>query len=182
MIDLGCGRGEFLDLLAEAGIPASGIDVDAGMVARCREKGHSVERADAVEWLEAQAEGSLGAIFSAQVIEHLPHSVLTRLLELARRALQPGGVLIAETVNPHPIGSFKAFWVDLTHTSPIFPEVAVALCGLAGFRSAEVVFPVGTGELEQDRWVAGEYAVVARTAADGSDDGGRQGAARKEGE
>lgn len=165
VVDLGCGRGEFLDLLAEAGLPATGIDLDEGMVARCREKGHAVEQAGALEWLAAQPEAGLGAIFSAQVIEHLPHADLTRLLELAVRALRPGGVLIAETVNPHPIGSFKAFWVDLTHTSPIFPEVAVALCGLAGFRSAEVVFPGGTGRLEEDRWTQGEFAVVARTAA-----------------
>ena len=164
VLDLGCGRGEFLDLLSEAGVAAAGIDLDEGMVARCREKGHAVERADAIEWLAAQPAGSLGAIFSAQVIEHLPHAELTRLLDLAARVLEPGGVLIAETVNPHPIASFKAFWVDLTHTSPIFPEVAVALCGLAGFQSAEVVFPVGTGSLEEDRWVQGEYAVVARTA------------------
>jgi len=166
VLDLGCGRGEFLDLLAEAGIPATGIDLDEGMIARCREKGHAVERADALEWLASRPAGSLGAIFSAQVIEHLPPADLTRLLELAVRALQPGGVLIAETVNPHPIGSFKAFWTDLTHTSPIFPEVAAALCGLAGFESAEVLFPVGTGSLEEDRWVQGEYAVVARTAGD----------------
>ena len=75
--------------------------------------------------------------------------------------LRPGGVLIAETVNPHPIASFKAFWVDLTHTSPIFPEVAVVLCGLAGFGAARVMFPVGTGDLDRDLWAEGQYAVVA---------------------
>ena len=117
-----------------------------------------------MEWLAAQPEMSLGAIFSAQVIEHLSSTDLTRLFELAERALKPGGVLIAETVNPHPIASFKAFWVNLTHTSPIFPEVAVVLCGLAGFGSAEVVFPLGGGQLDEDRWTQGEYAVIARKA------------------
>ncbi len=164
VLDVGCGRGEFLDLLAEAGIPATGIDTDEGMVARCREKGHSVERADAISWLEGRAEGEFGSIFCAQVIEHLSESELMSFLALSHRALAPGGVLIAETVNPHPIASFKAFWVDLTHTSPIFPEVAVVLCGITGFAAARVMFPAGTGELDDDLFTQGQYAVVARRA------------------
>ncbi|MGE0026122.1 MAG: methyltransferase domain-containing protein [Thermoleophilia bacterium] len=164
--DLGCGRGEFLDLMAEAGIPAEGIDLDAGMVARCRDKGHRVEQADALAWLRARGDGSFGAVFSAQVIEHLAHDDLLALLREARRVLRPGGLLIAETVNPHPIASFKAFWVDLTHTSPIFPEVAVVLCGLAGFGAARVMFPVGTGDLDRDLWAEGQYAVVATAVVD----------------
>lgn len=165
VLDVGCGRGELLDLLAEAGVPAMGIDTDEGMVARCREKGHAVERADALTWLEGREAGEYGAIVSIQVVEHLPEPDLMRFLELSRRALAPGGVMIAETVNPHPIYSFKAFWVDLTHTSPIFPEVAVTLCGLSGFAAAHVVFPAGSGDLDQDLFTQGQYAVVARTAA-----------------
>jgi len=165
VLDVGCGRGELLDLLAEAGIPAVGIDTDDGMVARCREKGHTVEKADAVTWLEGCAPGDYGAIVSIQVVEHLPEEALTRFLEESRRVLAPGGLFIAETVNPHPIYSFKAFWVDLTHTSPIFPEVAVALCGLAGYAAAHVIFPAGGGDLDADLFGQGQYAVVARTAA-----------------
>ena len=70
-------------------------------------------------------------------------------------------MLIAETVNPHSIQAFKTFWVDLTHRSPIFPEVAVAYCHLSGFAEAQVIFPNGTGDFEGDRRSQGEYAVVA---------------------
>ena len=165
VLDVGCGRGELLELLAEAGIPAGGIDLDEGMVARCREKGLEVERAEAVEHLASLEDGSLGAVFSAQVVEHLDYEALMRFLELAHAKLAPGGVLVAETVNPHSIQAFKAFWVDLTHKSPIFPEVALAFCRLHGFAEARVLFPYGTGELESDRRTQGEYAVVATRAS-----------------
>jgi O-antigen chain-terminating methyltransferase len=161
VLDVGCGRGEFLDLLRDEGLPAKGIDLDIGMVAHCREKGHDVEQAEANGYLASQPDGSLGAIFSAQMIEHLAYDDLLRFVELAHRKLTTGGVLIAETVNPHSIQAFKTFWVDLTHKAPIFPEVAVALCRLHGFASGIVIFPNGVGDLERDRIDQGEYAVVA---------------------
>jgi glycosyltransferase involved in cell wall biosynthesis/2-polyprenyl-3-methyl-5-hydroxy-6-metoxy-1,4-benzoquinol methylase len=162
VVDLGCGRGELLDLLAANGTEARGVDVDSGMVRYCRTKGHSVEIADAVDYLEAQAAGSIGAIFCAQVIEHLSPQSFSRLFALSHSRLRTGGVLVAETVNPHAIHAFKTFWVDPTHRSPTFPEVAVTWCRLVGFRSATVIFPNGTGELEIDRVNQSEYAVVAR--------------------
>jgi glycosyltransferase involved in cell wall biosynthesis/SAM-dependent methyltransferase len=161
VLDVGCGRGEFLDLLKEAGIEARGVDIDEGMVEHCREKGHNVELADANDYLERQADDSLGAIFAAQVIEHLPYEALVRFFSLAEAKLVPGAVFIAETVNPHSIPALKAFWVDPTHRNPIFPEVAAALARLAGFASGLIVFPSGTGELEEDRVTQGEYALVA---------------------
>ncbi len=165
VLDVGCGRGEFLELLSQAGIEARGIDLDSDMVARCREKGLVVEQADAVSYLEAQPDGSLGVVFSAQLIEHLPYEELIRYFQLAERKLAPGGLFIAETVNPHSIQAFKTFWVDLTHRAPIFPEVAVTLARLHGFESGYVFFPLGTGELEIDRSDQGEYAIVARRAS-----------------
>jgi glycosyltransferase involved in cell wall biosynthesis/SAM-dependent methyltransferase len=161
-LDIGCGRGEFLDVLAEAGIAATGVDSDAGMVARCREKGREVALADGVAHLEGLEDGSLGLVFSAQVVEHLPPATLTRFLAAAARALRPGGLLVAETVNPHSVAALKAFWVDITHQHPLFPETMLALCRIAGFRSAYVFHPNGTGDVERDRYTAGEYAVVAR--------------------
>jgi O-antigen chain-terminating methyltransferase len=134
------------------------------MIARCREKGLAVEQAEAVSYLEAQPDGSLGVVFSAQVIEHLSYEELVSYFQLAERKLARGGLFIAETVNPHSIQAFKAFWVDPTHRAPIFPEVAVTLARLYGFESAYVFFPLGTGELEIDRRTQGEYAVVARRA------------------
>ena len=105
------------------------------MVERCRARrprGWCI--GDANEHLAGLPDGSLGTIFSAQVIEHLPYEQLRGMLALARRKLAPGGLFIAETVNPHRISSLKTFWVDLTHQHPIFPEVALAMCAIAGFR------------------------------------------------
>ncbi len=164
VLDVGCGRGEFLELLAEAGVPAHGIDLDSSMVARAKEKGLSVEEAEANAYLSQQRDGSLGAIFSAQLIEHLPYESLLEFFHLGRKKLAPGGVFIAETVNPHSIQAYKAFWVDLTHRLPIFPEVAVTFARMHGFESAYVFFPLGSGDLEKDRPTQGEYAIVAKRA------------------
>jgi SAM-dependent methyltransferase len=160
VLDLGCGRGEFLSLLAEEGIVARGVDSDAGMVARCRSLGVEVVEADINEYLAELPDATLGTIFSAQVIEHLPFGQLQRMLELALRKLQPGGLLIAETVNPHRVASLKTFWVDLTHQHPIFPEVALAMCGIAGFESAYVFAPT-FDDFEGARLQSPAYAVVA---------------------
>jgi glycosyltransferase involved in cell wall biosynthesis/SAM-dependent methyltransferase len=162
LVDIGCGRGEFLDLLADAGMSGVGVDINPGMVARCRRNGHEVELADAGDFLAAQRDGSIGCIFSAQLIEHLPFESLLALFRLSRSKLSPGGLFIAETVNPHSVSAMKNFWVDLSHQKPIFPEVAVTLCRLQGFASARIFFPQGGGSLEEDLWERGEYAVVAR--------------------
>jgi SAM-dependent methyltransferase len=160
VLDIGCGRGEFLGLLAAQGIAAEGVDSDPGMVARCRALGLQATLGEANAHLEGLADGTVGTIFSAQLIEHLPHRELRRLLELARRKLAPGGLFIAETVNPHRISSLKTFWVDLTHQHPIFPEVALASCAIAGFESAYVFAP-GWQSFEDARFESPAYAVVA---------------------
>jgi glycosyltransferase involved in cell wall biosynthesis/SAM-dependent methyltransferase len=162
VLDAGCGRGEFLDLLEERGVECRGVDLDPDMVRRCREKGHeNVEQGDLVEALERTPAGSLGAIFSAQVIEHLEHDRLLRFLELGLSRLRPGGLLIAETVNPHSAAALKSFWVDPTHVRPLFPEAMLALCALSGYAAGDVFAPHGTGDWDEDRTRAGEYAVVA---------------------
>jgi glycosyltransferase involved in cell wall biosynthesis/SAM-dependent methyltransferase len=161
VLDVGCGRGEFLDLLADSGIPGAGVDSSPGMVERCRQKGRRVELADALEYLAAQPDGSIGCIFSAQFVEHLSEEAFRAFLRLSWTKLVPGGVLVAETVNPHSVAAMKHFWVDLSHEKPIFPEVALALTRLQGFATARIVFPRGSGRLSDDLWTEGEYAVVA---------------------
>ena len=164
VLDAGCGRGEFLDLLAEHGIEYRGVDLDPGMVERCREKGHeNVEQGDLLDVLESIPAGTLGAIFCAQVIEHLEFDQLQRFLDLGRSRLRPGGPLIAETVNPHSAAALKAFWVDPTHVHPLFPETMLALCALSGYVTADVFAPLGTADWDEDRTRVGEYAVVATT-------------------
>jgi 2-polyprenyl-3-methyl-5-hydroxy-6-metoxy-1,4-benzoquinol methylase len=161
-LDAGCGRGEFLDLLAERGIEASGVDLDEGMVEWCRAKGHeSVEHGDASSYLEALPNDSLGVVFAAQVIEHMPYEALLRFLRLALDKLAPDGLLIVETVNPHAPDALKTFWVDPTHQHPLYPEVVLLLCRLVGFRSAFAFHPQGTRDYAADRFVVDSYAVVA---------------------
>jgi glycosyltransferase involved in cell wall biosynthesis/2-polyprenyl-3-methyl-5-hydroxy-6-metoxy-1,4-benzoquinol methylase len=161
VVEIGCGRGELLDLLREAGVPAIGVDIDPGMVRRCRAKGHTVEEVDGIGYLRAQDDSSVPVIFAAQLVEHLTYDDLISFLQLSRAKLKSGGQLIFETVNPHALEAFKTFWTDLTHQRPIFPEVAVAWCWLLGFDQAYVFFPNGVGDLVQDRTTRGEYAVVA---------------------
>jgi SAM-dependent methyltransferase len=140
VLDVGCGRGEFLALLREAGIEARGVDRDADMVAFCRAEGLEVEHADALVHLEGLDDGELGGVFAAQLVEHLRPPLLVRLLELAAAKLRPGGVLVAETVNPLALGALKNYFADLTHAQPLVPETLVLLTRQAGFTRADVRF------------------------------------------
>ena len=175
VLDAGSGRGEFLDLLAEQGVEAVGVDLDRGMVERCEAKGHDVVFADVIEYLRDVPDNHFGTIFSAQFIEHVPLDGLVEFLELSARKLRPGGVFIAETVNPHSLPAFRTFWTDLTHRAPIYPEVALSLVKSTGFEQGEVIFPNGGADFEADMASEGEYAIVAYAAAaedgDQADDG-----------
>lgn len=161
VLDAGSGRGEFLELLRAAGIPARGVDLDSGMVARARAKNLEVEEGDIVAYLEGLPDESLGALFAAQVVEHLPYEHLLAFLRVGYQKLKPGGLLIAETVNPHMPIAFKNFWLDLTHQHIVFPEVLLTLCRGIGFGSAYVFHPGGSGDFVSDRERCGDYAIVA---------------------
>src|SRR5205823_5576958 len=133
VLDVGCGRGELLQLLKESGVEARGVDADADMVAYARGEGLQVEQADALAHLDAQPAGSLGGIFAGQVVEHLPPPVLFRLLELAARKLRSGGLLVAETINPLSPLALRSYFADLTHAQPLVPETLALLARQAGF-------------------------------------------------
>ncbi len=162
VLDVGCGRGELLDLLRDAGIEARGVDFDPGMVEHARAKGHDVGLSDCNEYLHELEPGSLGAVVALEVIEHLPYESLTEFLTLARSRLREDGLLILETVNPHAVHAMKAFWVDPTHQHPLFPEVTLELCRLTGFVEALWFHPTGSGDIEYDRNREPVYAVAAR--------------------
>jgi SAM-dependent methyltransferase len=162
VVDLGSGRGEFLDLLAEAGISAEGVEQDGSLARACRRRGLVVREQDALTFLEEVEPASLDAIFSAQFIEHVDPARLEDLVVLARRALREGGTFIAETVNPENADALKTFHVDLTHQRPIFPQVLLHLCWEAGFDAAWVFYPLGGGFTQRGYDTVGEYAVVAR--------------------
>jgi SAM-dependent methyltransferase len=161
IVDLGCGRGEFLELLREHGLTGIGVELDAAMVDRCRSRGLTVEHADAYAYLGSVPDASLDVVFSAQVIEHVPSDRLPELLELAHRKLAQDGLFIAETVNPESHEALKTFFVDLTHQRPIYPQVLLYLCLQAGFGSARIFYPCSGGFTQAHYQDAGEYAVVA---------------------
>jgi SAM-dependent methyltransferase len=182
VLDIGCGRGELLMLLSEAGIEARGIDADADMVAYARGEGLEVEQADLVEHLGSLEDGALGGIFMGQVVEHLPPGTLARALELAAAKLRPGGVLVAETINPRSPIAMRNYFADLTHAQPLVPETLELLARQAGFRETEVRFlnepaerltepddPViaaNVRRLNELLFAPLDYALVARTRAD----------------
>jgi len=120
VLDIGCGRGEFLDLMREAGVPARGIDLSAESVELCRRKGLQAEVADLFTYLDGLADASLDGIFSAQVVEHLPPNRLPEMIRLAAQKLGRGGVIAIETPNPQCLAIFAThFYLDPTHARPI---------------------------------------------------------------
>jgi O-antigen chain-terminating methyltransferase len=140
VLDLGCGRGEFLSLLREANIEARGVDADPDMVAYATGEGLDVALGDVVEHLESLKDGSLGGIFGAQLVEHLPAARLVRLLEVAAAKLRPGGLLVAETINPLSPLALRNYYADLTHSQPLVPETLELLAKQAGFARVETRF------------------------------------------
>jgi SAM-dependent methyltransferase len=141
VVDLGCGRGEFLGLLKEADIPSYGIDRHFDMVDVCRQKGLDVREADSLEYLAAAEPGSLGGVFCAQMIEHLKPSEVPGFFELAAAALAPGAPLVVETINPESLFVFAhAFYVDLGHLRPLHPLTLEFLANEAGFSTVKVEY------------------------------------------
>jgi SAM-dependent methyltransferase len=140
VLDVGCGRGELVGLLRDAGIAARGIDADADMVAYARGDGLDVEQADAVAYLENLADASLGGVFMGQVVEHLPAATLAHVLELALRRLRPGGIFAAETINPLSPLALRNYFADLTHAQPLVPETLELLARQVGFVDVEIRF------------------------------------------
>jgi O-antigen chain-terminating methyltransferase len=148
VVDLGCGRGEFLEILGGSGIRARGVDGNARAVQECASRGLDAVHEDIVAFLRGEAEGAWGGVFAAQVAEHLPPRVLTELLREAYRVLRKGGLLALETVNPRSlVGFLEVFNRDLTHEKPLHPETLSFLTAAAGFTDVrtELRAPVNPG-------------------------------------
>jgi len=139
VVDLGCGRGEFLELLREHGLAAQGVDLDLDMALLCRDKGLNVVREDAFVQLAARADDSIGGIFSAQFIEHLPADRIVELVRLSYRKLAPGGCLVLETPNPACLWVFAdSFYRDFSHVHPVHSDTMKFLLETTGFHQVEV--------------------------------------------
>ena len=175
VVDIGCGRGEWLELLASLGIEGLGIDLDAGMLEACRERGMAVEQADGIAWLEEQPDDSLALISAFHLVEHLPFSRLQRLVEQAKRTLQPGGLLIMETPNPENLSvGAHTFYLDPTHQRPIPPALLAFVPRFFGFTRSTVWRLQATAREDKDApsslkdvllGISPDYAVLAQKQA-----------------
>jgi SAM-dependent methyltransferase len=141
VLDIGCGRGEFLALLKQHGVSAKGLDLNAEMIEVCRARGLDASAGDANSYLGGLADESLGGLIAVQVIEHLEPAYLTRMLALAFDKVRPGGRIVLETINPACwVAFFESFIRDLTHVKPIHPETLQYLLQASGFSNVEIVY------------------------------------------
>jgi len=139
ILDIGCGRGEFLEAAKAAKLQARGIDLNQDCIEMCRSKGLDVEQADMFGYLESLADGSLGGAYCAQVVEHLPPSVLPRLAKLLSQKLRVGSLVAIETPNPECLAIFAThFFIDPTHTRPVPAPLLRFYLEEAGFGSVQI--------------------------------------------
>ena len=137
VVDVACGRGEFLELLRERGVEGVGVDADASMVAEVRGRGLHAEAGDGVAFLRAHA-GEFDGVFAAHVIEHMEPAVLDAFVQAAAGALRPGGRLILVTPNPANLAmQLRDFWIDLQHVRFYSPEIMRWLLHRAGLSALE---------------------------------------------
>jgi len=140
IIDLGCGRGEWLELLAGQGFKAEGVDIDNAMLSACRELGLAVNTSDAIEYIKRLPDASQLAVSGFHIVEHIPFGKLHELVIESLRVLVPGGVLILETPNPENlvVGSCS-FYLDPTHERPIPPLLLTFVAEHVGFHRTKIL-------------------------------------------
>ena len=146
VLDIGSGRGEFLEVLKAGGVEATGIDLNEDFVRYCNEElGLSVLCGDGIAYLRDQAESSVGGIFASQVIEHLTPAQLIQFLRLAYQKLEKDAYIILETPNPMSLAVFThAFYIDPSHVKPVHPLTVKYIMERAGYREIEIIFTPGS--------------------------------------
>lgn len=172
--DLGCGRGEWLELLTSMQIRCQGVDLDEDMLAACTERGFTVTHSDAVSFLRQLPTGSQMAVSGFHLAEHIPFDQLQILVQEAQRVLVPGGLLILETPNPEnlQVGT-SSFYMDPTHVNPLPPPLLKFLPEHYGYARTAIVrlqepaplqdiSPVKLGDVLAG--VSPDYSIVAQTA------------------
>lgn len=173
--DLGCGRGEWLELLAEVGYDAQGVDLDDAMLSACRERGLRVQTGDALAFLRGLSDASQSVVSGFHIAEHLPFDALQELVKEALRVLVPGGLLILETPNPENlVVGTSAFYLDPTHQRPIPPQLLGFLPEYAGFKRSKIIRLQESPELAKAAEItllgvlngaSPDYAVIAQKEA-----------------
>ena len=174
-LDLGCGRGEWLELLVETGFKAQGIDLDDGMLAECRARGLSVQTQDALTTLQSLPADSQAVVSGFHFAEHIPFEVLQQVVQEALRVLKPAGLLILETPNPENVVVGTAnFYLDPSHNRPLPPLLMAFLPEYYGFERVKVLRLQEPVRLDQVRRVSihdvlgrvsPDYAIVAQKHA-----------------
>lgn len=175
-IDLGCGRGEWLELMSETGfVRPKGVDLDEQMLSACHERGLSVEKTDAISMLQTLPDGSYAVISAFHVVEHIPFESLQTLIRESLRVLSPGGLLILETPNPENIYvGTSNFYIDPTHQRPIPSQLLLFLAEYYGFARVKHLGLNESGDLKSASsirladvlfGVSPDYAIVAQKAA-----------------
>jgi O-antigen chain-terminating methyltransferase len=182
VLDLGCGRGEFLELLRGEGVTVIGVDADPDAIAACREKGLEVEQKDLFEYLATQRDESFDGIFCSQVVEHLTPQKISELVRLAAQKLEPGGILAVETPNPSCLAIFaRDFYIDPTHVRPVpsnllsfyFEEAGMGGLEIHELHPASEIFPElaafdqvdGLKDFRRKFFGGLDYALVGRKLA-----------------
>ena len=150
VVDLGCGRGEFLELLRDAGHEAIGIDTNQADIDECKRRGLNAVRADLLEWLSDQPRDVLGGIFLAQVIEHMEPRYWKEFIDLAYSRMKPDGSLVVETINPLSLYAYvRAYLADPTHVRPVPASVLEHLAKHVGFDPVQIRFQAPVPEQER---------------------------------
>lgn len=139
-MDIGCGRGEFLNLLKKNEIPAKGVDINKDFVKMLTEKGFDVTLSDAMEYLEQVENNSLIGLSMFQVIEHVEFNYMDNLIKKAFKRLSQNGIIILETVNPLCPMAMGSFYTDPTHIRPYPPDMMKFILEWHGFRDVQIIF------------------------------------------
>ncbi len=141
VLDIGCGRGEFISLLKDEGIDSVGIDISDSMLREAKEKGLQCLNKDALEYLRAMKDDSLGGIFASQVIEHFEPEYLKEIIRESFRVLRPGSPVILETINPLSLFALaNIYFLDITHQKPLHPEFIRYMLESAGFSKVNILY------------------------------------------
>ncbi|WP_017319088.1 methyltransferase domain-containing protein [Mastigocladopsis repens] len=173
ILDVGCGRGEWLELIRESGYIAKGIDINRVMVEQCQARELEVIESDAIAYLQSLPDASLGAVTGFHIIEHLPFPLLIKLFNEVARVLKTNGLAIFETPNPQNllVGACD-FYSDPTHLNPLHPEMIQFLLNYQGLSNVQLLYlnPVENSPFDQEapgmqtlrNWFFGprDYAVV----------------------
>lgn len=149
ILDIGCGRGEFVELMIENGIEATGIDINDDMVSYCRDRNLPVIMAEGIAYLDSIENNSLGGIFIAQVVEHLKSDQIIYLITLAHKKLKPQGALVIETINPQVLYTFaNQYYLDLTHEKPVHPKTLEFIFQQVGFKNNRFEFMIPAKDMQ----------------------------------